>query len=159
MIGWHRAELGGSEYLKVINGKITGDAPSFEIEQEVRLQKVVLSAIRSGFVSAAHDCSEGGLLVALAEMTFGNGVGVVSTIPFAHNAADLFGEAQSRIIVAVPPQHVDAVTAACAAADVPVTSLGVTGGERIEIADLVSSSVADLATIHTTSLTTTMTSR
>lgn len=159
MIGWHRAELGGSEYLKVINGKITGDAPSFEIDQEVRLQKVVLAAIRGGLVSAAHDCSEGGLLVALAEMTFGAGVGVVSTVPFAHHAADLFGEAQSRILVSVPPQHVDALTAACAAADVPVTSLGMTGGERFEVAELVSAPVAELAGIHGSSLTTIMTSR
>jgi len=159
MIGWHRAELGGSEYLKVINGTIVGDAPSFEIDQEVRLQRVVLSAIRSGLVTAAHDCSEGGLMVALAEMTFGNGIGAVCTVPFIHHVADIFGEAQSRILVSVPPQHVEALVAACAAADVPTTVLGITAGDRLEVADLVSIPVAELAAIHDTSLTTIMTSR
>jgi phosphoribosylformylglycinamidine synthase len=143
----------------LINGKVTGDAPSFEIDQEVRLQKAVLGAIRSGLVSAAHDCSEGGLLVALTEMTFGAGVGAVCKLPFAHNAADIFGEGQSRIVVSVPAQHVDALVAACAAADVPTTALGITGGDRLEVADLVSLPVADLKHIHATSLTTTMTSR
>jgi phosphoribosylformylglycinamidine synthase len=159
MIGWHRAELGGSEYLKVVNGTIIGDAPSFEIDQEVRLQRVVLSAIRSGLVTAAHDCSEGGLMVALAEMTFGNGIGAVCTVPFTHHVADIFGEAQSRILVSVPPQHVEALVAACAAADVPTTVLGITAGDRLEVADLVSIPVAELAAIHDTSLTTIMTSR
>ncbi len=159
MIGWNCAELGGSEYLKVVNGTITGDAPSFEIDQEVRLQRVVLSAIRSGLVTAAHDCSEGGLMVALAEMTFGNGMGAVCTVPFAHHAADIFGEAPSRILVSVPPQHVAALVAACAAADVPTTVLGITAGDRLEVADLVSIPVAELAAIHDMSLTTIMTAR
>lgn len=159
MIGWHRAELGGSEYLKVINGKITGDAPSLDIDQEVRLQKVVLAAIRSGLVSAAHDCAEGGLMVALAEMTFGAGQGVVCELPFAHHAADLFGEAASRILVSVPAQHVESLTSACAAANVPIVALGMTGGEQFEISQLVSVPVAELATVYQSALTSTMTLR
>lgn len=159
LIGWHRAELGGSEYLKVINGRITGDAPSLDIDQEVRLQKVVLAAIRSGLVSAAHDCAEGGLMVALAEMTFGAGQGVVCELPFAHHAADLFGEAASRILVSVPAQHVESLTTACATANVPIVALGMTGGEQFEISQLVSVPVAELATVYQSALTSIMTSR
>jgi phosphoribosylformylglycinamidine synthase len=148
LIGWQRSELGGSEYLKTVKGRVTGDAPFIDIDEEVRLQRTVLGAIRSKHVTAAHDCSEGGLLVALAEMTFGKGIGASIEVPFDHHAGHLFGEAQSRILVSVPQDHVAAVEALCAAANVPCTKLGSTGGTTLSVAGLVDVAVEDLRAVH-----------
>ncbi len=147
MLGWQRSELGGSEYLKTIKGRVTGEAPYIDIDEEVRLQRATLLAIRSGLITAAHDCSEGGLLVALSEMTFGKGLGATINVPFDHNAGNVFGEAQSRIIVSVPSTALDAVRDLCAANEVPLTVLGTTGGDTLNIKGLVNQPVTDLRAI------------
>ena len=147
MLGWQRSELGGSEYLKTIKGRVTGEAPFIDIDEEVRLQRATLLAIRSGLITAAHDCSEGGLLVALSEMTFGKGLGATIDVPFDHNAGNVFGEAQSRIIVSVPSTALDAVRDLCAANEVPLTVLGTTGGDTLNIKGLVNQPVTDLSAI------------
>jgi phosphoribosylformylglycinamidine synthase II len=128
MLGWQRNELGGSEYQKHTSGKILGDAPYLDIDEECRLQKATLEAIRSGYVSAAHDCAEGGLMVALAEMTFRHGIGAHITWPFEHHAAALFGEAQSRIIVTVSEGQLALLQDCCNKHNVPTTILGLTEG-------------------------------
>ncbi len=137
LIGWQREELGGSEYLKTIKGRVTGDAPFLDIDEEVRLQQCALAAIREGLVTAAHDAAEGGLLVALAEMTFRNGIGLTGEIPFPHTAGNVFGEAQSRIIVTVPSQNLAFLEEKCASLNVPMTILGKTGGDRLNILNVV----------------------
>ncbi|MBK7577811.1 MAG: phosphoribosylformylglycinamidine synthase subunit PurL [Ignavibacteria bacterium] len=147
MLGWQRSELGGSEYLKTIKGRVTGEAPFIDIDEEVRLQRATLLAIRSGLITAAHDCSEGGLLVALSEMTFGKGLGATIDVPFDHNAGNVFGEAQSRIIVSVPSTALDAVRDLCAANEVPLTVLGTTGGVTLNIKGLVNQPVSDIRAI------------
>jgi phosphoribosylformylglycinamidine synthase len=128
LLGWQRNELGGSEYQKLTAGKIAGDAPCIDIDEECRLQKAALEAIRSGYVAAAHDCAEGGLLVALSEMTFRHGIGAHITWPYEQHAAALFGEAQSRIIVTVPKDQLIALQECCSRHNVPTTILGVTEG-------------------------------
>lgn len=133
LLGWHRAELGGSEYQKVIQGRITGDAPWIDINDEVRLQHVLLMAIRSGTVTAAHDCAEGGLAVALAEMTLGKGLGASLNWPYDRSAADIFGEAQSRVIVTVAPENFDQFAEQCMNDNVPLHRLGSVGGDHLEL--------------------------
>ena len=71
LLGGAPTELGGSQFLGVVHGKKTGDAPAVDLAAEKRLQDLVLSQIRRGASGAAHDLSEGGLLVALSEMLFG----------------------------------------------------------------------------------------
>lgn len=137
LLGWQREELGGSEYLKTIKGRVTGDAPFIDIDEEVRLQQCTLAAIREGLVTAAHDTAEGGLLVALAEMTFRNGIGITGEIPFTHTAGNVFGEAQSRIIVTVPSTNLALLEEKCASLNVPMTVLGMTGGDRLTILNVV----------------------
>lgn len=148
MLGWQRSHLGGSEYRKMLGEPLVGEAPFLSLDEEIRLQRVLIAAIRSGEVVAAHDCAEGGLLVALAEMTFANGIGATVTVPFEHHAANLFGEAQSRVLVAVPTASVDAVERRCAADGVPVVRLGVTGGDRLVVEGLVDSAVAELGDVY-----------
>lgn len=141
LLGWQREELGGSEYLKTIKGRVTGDAPYIDIDEEVRLQQLTLAAIREGLVTAAHDTAEGGLVVAMAEMTFRNGIGITAEIPFAHTAGHLFGEAQSRILVTVSSVNLPFLQEKCASLDVPMTVLGTTGGERLTISGVVDQSI------------------
>lgn len=156
LLGWQREELGGSEYLHTIRGRITGDAPTMNIDEEVRLQRATLTAIRSGLIASAHDCAEGGLLVALAEMTFGRGMGCSVELPWDAMAGHLFGEAQSRIVVAVSGQHLPDLQTLCAQHDVPVTVLGSTGGDRLAVRAgnevLVDEAIADLVAVYEATL-------
>jgi len=145
LIGWQQVELGGSEYMKTVKGRITGDAPEIIIENEVALQKAALLAIRGGYVSAAHDCAEGGLIVALAEMCFGSTVGCEIDIPFAHNVGELFGEAQSRIVLELSNKNIDSVKQICADHGVPFTLLGKTSGNTFIITELCNIEVQELA--------------
>ncbi len=131
LLGWHRAELGGSEYQKRYHGHITGDAPWIDINEEVRLQHVLLEAIRSGKVTAAHDCAEGGVAVALAEMCLGKGLGATLNWPYERHAADIFGEAQSRVLVTITADHFDELEAQCRETNVPLVRLGTTGGTKL----------------------------
>lgn len=151
MLGWQKEELGGSEFLKVVRGRVTGDAPSLDLENEKRLQQLVLSAIRSGMVSAAHDCAEGGLLVALAEMCL-DGHGVTITIPWNHTAGNLFGEAQSRILVEVPTTMAATVQTQAHAAGVPCTALGRVGGSALVVEGLVHESIDSLSNCYESTL-------
>jgi phosphoribosylformylglycinamidine synthase len=148
MLGPQRPDLGGSEFIKMTQGVIGGDAPQFDINEELALQKALIAGIRSGFISAAHDCAEGGLLVAVAEMTFANGIGAALTIPFEHHAGHLFGEGQSRVIVEVEPQQADALQQLCASHGVTVTLLGTTAGGALSIEGLVHRDVAALRGIY-----------
>ncbi len=148
LLGWQREELGGSEYMKVIRHRVLGDAPSLSIDDEVRLQRCVLDAIRSGVVRAAHDCAEGGLLVCLAEMCFGRGIGADVVVDTPHRAGYLFGEAQSRIVVEVSDERIGDLRAAAQEAGVPMEVLGRTGGTTLHVHDLIDVDVEDLRSTY-----------
>ncbi|HCN05155.1 MAG TPA: phosphoribosylformylglycinamidine synthase subunit PurL [Bacteroidetes bacterium] len=152
LLGTQRADLGGSEYLHTMKERIYGDAPYFDMDEELRLQQLTLQAIRDGLVTNAHDVSEGGLLVALAEMTFGSGVGIDVSISTEHTAGFLFGESQSRIIVGVDVQHVDELRRRCETSRVDVDVIGTTGGSRFVVRNLVDEDVSDLRNVWEGSL-------
>jgi len=154
LIGWQRDELGGSEYQKVTSGKITGDAPFIDIDEECRLQKAVLASIRAGLVTSAHDCAEGGLLVAIAEMMFRHAIGAQIMLPFTAHAAALFGEAQSRIIVSLKRERLSALSQICQDFGVPVTVLGDTGGDSMRINGVAIASISELQSTYSNSLST-----
>ena len=134
LIGEIGGELGGSEYLKRVHRLKTGRAPRMDLAFAKRLSGFVLEIICKGWVKSAHDCSEGGLAVALAECCMSNGDAMVgATVDLAMSGerldAALFGETQSRVIVSCSPEHVEPI----ARADLPVTVLGATGGEQLRI--------------------------
>jgi phosphoribosylformylglycinamidine synthase len=141
LLGDNRGELGGSEYLSVMHGKVAGTPPAIDLKREAALQSLVVKLIRDTVVESAHDCSEGGLAVAIAECTFdtNGGIGAVVNVAHADIApgyaanATLFGESASRIVVSAARERVDAVLAAAAAAEVPAVEIGTTGGDRIQI--------------------------
>jgi phosphoribosylformylglycinamidine synthase subunit PurL len=129
LLGRNTAELGGSEYLKVIHGRIAGDAPAVSLEGETALQTALLSMIRAGLVRSAHDAAEGGLAVALAESAFGEapfGVEVELDDDLPANAL-LFGEAQGRVVVSCAEGEVDGILAVAADHGVPARRIGTVG--------------------------------
>jgi len=126
------SSIGSSEYLELIHGIIKGN-PYIDLGMEKRLQRCCLEAIRRGLINSAHDCSEGGLAVALAESCLANSLGFVS-----HNwevegrlDAALFGEAQSRIIVSVVPKSARKLQKLAARYQIAATRLGTVGGKRL----------------------------
>jgi len=139
------ATLGGSEYLASIAGRVAG-RPRIDLNLERRLQRTVLRAARSGLLSSAHDCAEGGLAVALAECCIAGGVGLDAVAIHLAGRADaaLFGEAQSRIVVSVAPERAEALLAIAADESVPVVMLGTTGGDRLRLAGAINLPVAAL---------------
>ncbi|MES9682089.1 phosphoribosylformylglycinamidine synthase II [Bacillus sp. AFS001701] len=105
IIGGAEAEFGGSELQKLLNGKIFGKAPSIDLAVESSRQEQILAAIQAGVVASAHDISEGGLAVAIAESTFGpSEVGATITIE-GNEVVSLFSETQSRFLLSVKPEH------------------------------------------------------
>jgi len=108
----HRDDLGGSEYLASIYNKIAGDAPHFDLEEETAVQDAMLTLIRAGLVHSAHDVSDGGLAVCLAEsVLFANDLGAEINLPtdIARLDAVLFGEAQSRIVFTAAANQAEAI--------------------------------------------------
>jgi phosphoribosylformylglycinamidine synthase len=115
LLGITKTELGGSEYLAAVGGS-GGTVPRLDKDLSKKVLLAASRVIRSGLASAAHDCSEGGLAPALAEMAFGGGLGITvnaDAVPGAETCADLttvlFSESQSRIILSVPTVHLNAV--------------------------------------------------
>lgn len=134
LLGETYAELGGSEYQKWATGSISGRPPQLDLAKEAAVQKLVLDAIRQGLVKSAHDLSEGGLGVALAESCFGNGIGAaVSLQSDLRSDVLLFSESQSRILLSVAQEQTDAVLALAKERGVPAQVIGTTGGERLVV--------------------------
>jgi phosphoribosylformylglycinamidine synthase II len=109
LLGTTKEELGGTEYLRLAHSREQGSPPALDLEVEKALQDCVLQLIRAGLVQSAHDCSDGGLAVALAECCLSNPAqplgAVVRLQPEGlRRDALLFGESQSRVLLSVAPQ-------------------------------------------------------
>ncbi|KGX88247.1 phosphoribosylformylglycinamidine synthase subunit PurL [Pontibacillus litoralis] len=107
LIGETKAEFGGSEIQKVLEGSYFGKAPSIDLELEQQRQEQLLAAIQNGFVRSAHDVAEGGVAVSLAESLFANELGCAIHLT-GDATTQLFSETQSRFIVSVSKQHQEA---------------------------------------------------
>jgi phosphoribosylformylglycinamidine synthase len=142
LLGTGHSELGGSEYLHAVHGLTRGVPPALDLVAEGALQSLVADLVSRGVARSAHDCSEGGLAVTLAECCFeSGGVGASIAIPGAMSdggvdrlAATLFGESASRVLVSVAPGETEAALAAAKQSGVPATVIGQTGGSAIRIA-------------------------
>ncbi|MCC5890660.1 MAG: phosphoribosylformylglycinamidine synthase subunit PurL [Alkalibacterium sp.] len=107
-VGETKADFNGTELQKMQLGRIEGELFDFDIEKEKAVQNKVLKAIRSGWVQSAHDCSEGGLAVALMEAAFKKELGINVTVDMPKEW--LFSESPSRLVLSVKAEHVEAVT-------------------------------------------------
>jgi phosphoribosylformylglycinamidine synthase len=113
-----------------------GDAPSLDMDVEANLQDALLKAIRIGLIGAAHDVSDGGLGITLAEMAIFSGLGANVILPELGGASvleTLFSEAQSGVVIGVDATKTAEVEAYFVAAGVPVYNLGTVGGSFLTI--------------------------
>jgi phosphoribosylformylglycinamidine synthase subunit PurL len=143
LLGQGRGELGGSEYLKVCYDRVSGLPPSLDLAAERALQALIVTLAGERLVRSAHDCSDGGISTAIAESCFDtggvgaevsiDGVTVARSAPM-NDAAALFGESASRIVISVTADDVAAVLERAAAAGVPARVIGQTGGNLLRIA-------------------------
>ena len=150
LVGKIGDELGGSRFLKVCHGKKIGPPPHVDLAHEIEIQNAVRDLIRAGLVKSAHDCSEGGLAVALAEscfnpkQRFGADVdlrGVEAPVSGARNpdnaagtaATTLFNESQSRIVISVAAKDVNKTMSILGEGGVPFQQLGKVGGDELRV--------------------------
>jgi phosphoribosylformylglycinamidine synthase len=130
--GW----LGQSLYLREICDREDGAPPPVDLIEERENGDFIRALIRDGTATAAHDLSDGGLLIAVAEMALASGIG--ATLAAAPGDVEphafWFGEDQARYLITVKANAADAVVARAEAASVPVVRLGVTGGAAVAIA-------------------------
>jgi phosphoribosylformylglycinamidine synthase subunit PurL len=143
LLGEGRGELGGSEYLKLVDGSVRGIPPVLDLEAERALQALLIDLAADRLVRSAHDCSDGGLAVTLAECCFDtDGIGTdvsigrvaVAEAETINLAAALFGESASRVVVSAAPETVSEVVKKAADAGVPARIIGRTGGRSLCIA-------------------------
>ena len=127
--------LDGSEFVKHVHGLIKG-MPAIDLDREVAVQKACSAAIEAGLLRSAHDISDGGLAVALAESCFAGGVGVnVDSVPTEARIDELwFGESPSRILVSISPKHRSRLLDLTASVNVPLHIIGRVGGDRLKLA-------------------------
>jgi phosphoribosylformylglycinamidine synthase subunit PurL len=136
LLGPERVSLGGSEYLWTRHRRLAGRLAPLDLETERRVQRAVRAAVSAGLVTAAHDCSEGGVAVALAEgcVTGRELVGCEATLSAAGRAdLVLFGEGPSRVMVAVEAARTREFEGLMAESAIPWRWIGTTGGERLVI--------------------------
>jgi phosphoribosylformylglycinamidine synthase len=142
LVGQCRDELGGSEYLATLHGQEVGMPPELNLERELNVQRLTLAAIRHGLVKSAHDVSDGGLAVTVAECCITGKTGATIELPdtIENNPnirldSLLFGETQSRIVLTALPENLPRLQQMARMAGVELSYLGAVGGERLIISD------------------------
>jgi phosphoribosylformylglycinamidine synthase II len=148
LLGESFAELGGSEFAETVLGTVAGAPPALDLEAERRLQDLLQEAAAADLLASAHDCSDGGVAVALAESAILGGHGFAVTL-----AGDLpphvllFGESASRVVVSVAPEREGSLRGLAATRGVPFERLGETGGPRAVVDGMLDRTVSELADV------------
>jgi phosphoribosylformylglycinamidine synthase subunit PurL len=149
LIGVNKEELGGSEYLHVIHGQTRGPVPQLDLATERTMQQALLGAIQAGMVKSAHDVSDGGLAISLAECCITNREdqhGAKITLgDTIRTDALLFGETQSRVIVTCASHLGRPIEDWFKTKGVAITKIGTVGGDHLKINQLVDCSLTELS--------------
>lgn len=126
-------DLSGSEYLERIHGVVSGQ-PTIDLDLEVSVQRACRNLIAKGVLNSAHDCSDGGLFVALAESCIAGNIGAFIDLSLPSRwDVTLFGEGQSRIVMSLPPRSLDTLADVCRDEGAPWLQLGAVGGETLNV--------------------------
>ena len=154
LLGGWPSELGASYFMQTQFGKKEGSVPTVDLESEKKLQEFLISQIEAGKIKAAHDLSEGGLLVCLSEMLFGEKhigaeISIASENSFERFDALLFGESQGRVVVAVDSLESNDLISNAKSVGVSINPLGKTvysGKLQVQVnnQEIISSSVEEL---------------
>ena len=143
-VGGDAGGAGSSSYLQVAHGKVAG-TPAIDLDLEARVQRLCRRAIGAGLLKSAHDCADGGLAVCLAESCIAGGIGFRGEFSAQGRwDAALFGEAQSRIVVSLPPDALSAFEALAAAEGAPWVRLGEVGRDSLSLPSLLDVAVGEL---------------
>ena len=149
LIGETKGHLGQSIYLREIEGKEEGGAPKVDLAAEKKNGDFVRGLIEAGRVDTVHDVSDGGLIIAIAEMTLQRGIGAsVGQAEIADAIGFWFGEDQARYVIAAPFAEAEKIVAEARAGYIFVAELGKTGGDALTIDDKDSVKLAKLSTAH-----------
>jgi phosphoribosylformylglycinamidine synthase subunit PurL len=150
LLGTTLPELGGSEFAEVVLGKVSGRPPALDLEAEGRLHRLLNEAARSDLLASAHDCSDGGLAVALAECAMAAGVGFTVTLPGGGMAPYLamFSESASRAVVTARDGSESDLEQLATVLGVPFMQLGLTGGTRLEVAGVLDVPIQDAVVVY-----------
>jgi phosphoribosylformylglycinamidine synthase subunit PurL len=124
LIGEPGHELGASHYLLAVHGRKAGAPPKLDYAKELGVQNAVRDLIRQGLVRSAHDCSEGGLAVNLAESCLAGNLGAEATLPGSRADIALFNESQSRIVISVSPENATKAEDFLKSKNIPHSRLG-----------------------------------
>lgn len=143
--GARGSHLGQSALLREIFGRSEGAPPPVDLAHEKRAGDYVRQLIRDGVATAAHDLSDGGLAVALAEMAMASGIGATVDASGADEAAAFFGEDQGRYLITVSRENVGRLAGDPALA---VSQIGTTGGSSLKLGNARAISVEDLKAAH-----------
>jgi len=147
LLGETLPALGGSEFAEVVLGKVAGRPPALDLEREGALHALLQEAARDDVLASAHDCSDGGLAVALAESAIAGGTGFAVTLPGdLPDHVTLFSESASRAVVSVRPA--DALESMASRHHTPFARIGETGGPRMAFDDLFEVTVVEARAIH-----------
>lgn len=156
VLGEDYEEVGGSEYLKVIHGLVTGQIPRIDLQTEKDLHHLMLELINAEVISSAHDISDGGILTALAESCIINQekmIGAKVKIPIkTREDFTFFSESQSRIIVSVPPDKKEKFEKITSKSFTPYYCIGITGGKSLSINDQYDFSLKLLSKLYYSSI-------
>lgn len=134
LLGENGEEIGGSEYLAVVHGLEKGTVPKLDLNQEKKVQNCCLKLIKAGKVKSAHDCSEGGIAIALAESCIAGGRGAVVNLPHClRKDFLLFGETQSRILITVDEDALQETEDIIKESKIPYGMLGQVKGQDLVI--------------------------
>ena len=144
VLGETREELSGSTWADVVHGHLGGLPPVVDLEAERSLAGLMVEAAKSGVVESAHDLSDGGLAMALAEATFRNGVGV--SVDLEDPFVELFSESSARAMVVVAEDRHEEFVDLAQKHGVLLASIGRTGGDVLEVVGQFSIPVAELRT-------------
>ncbi|TME24167.1 MAG: phosphoribosylformylglycinamidine synthase subunit PurL [Chloroflexi bacterium] len=148
LIGSSHNDMGGSEYLKVEHGYVAGRPPALDLTREQAVNRLVLAAAENGFLHSAHDCAEGGMLVALAECCLLGGIGVrcpaIRPEPPLRLDAAFFGESPSRYIVSVTSRAMPELQSLARRHHVELSLLGLAGGDILEFEGQLRLTLAEL---------------
>jgi len=154
LLGDDRSEFGGAAYLRLLYDLEQGRPPAVVLDAELRLARLLRSLVAQGLLHTAHDLSEGGFLIALAEACFGRRP-MGARVEVSMAGADLFSESQGRALVAVPPAALEQVLEAATTMGVPAREIGETGGADLVLksgGEVLSAPVARLHEIWSTAL-------
>jgi phosphoribosylformylglycinamidine synthase subunit PurL len=164
LLGLTTEEFGGSAWADVVHGHLGGRPPALDLDAERNLAALIAAAASAGVLASAHDLSDGGLAIALAESCLRSGVGCwISLAGFDNRAGvfaaappdaftGLFAESAGRAVVSVVPGHEDEFADLCDAHAVPATVIGRTGGDSLTVVDAFAIELTELARVWTATL-------